>query len=409
MTFPPEKIAEKGWNVLRRDLSLPLAILHEPVIDNNERWMRDFCREAKVSLAPHGKTTMCPQLFHRQLEGGAWAITLSTAHQVQVARDFGVNRILVANQIVDPCFLDFVMAELQDYPEFDFLCLVDSVEGVRFAAEHIKAGGYRRRLGVLIEVGVENGRTGARTFRQVEDIAATVQKYEAQLELRGVEGFEGIFGGRPDDNLTKVHALMQSMTAATHALDAQGAFKGPEIVLSAGGSAYYDIVVEHLSSVKLSLPTRVVTRSGCYITHDAIMYREHFASLTARSERVRAVSGVLAPALQVVTYVQSRPEPGLALLTGGKRDLSYDVHLPEPGKWFRPGSHGRPVDIGPGHTIFALADQHAFMRLPSDSGLTIGDMVILDISHPCTTFDKWDVLYGIDADYNVKTAYKTYF
>ena len=407
--FPLTGISEKGWNVLQRDLPLPLAVLHEPAIANNERWMRDFCQQANVSLAPHGKTTMCPQLFHRQLAGGAWAITLSTAHQVQVARDFAVNRILVANQIVDPRFLDFVMAELQADPECDFMCLVDSVEGARFAGEHIKAGGYGRRLGVLIEVGVENGRTGARTLRLVEEIAATVRQYEAQLELRGVEGFEGIFVGRSEDNVIMVRALMQSITDSARALDSQGAFKGPEIVLSAGGSAYFDIVVEQLNSVRLSIPTRVVTRSGCYIAHDAVMYRDHFASLSARSERARAVSGALAPALQVVTYVQSRPEPGLALLTAGKRDMSFDVDLPVPGKWFRPNEHQLPVDLDPQHKIFALADQHAFMRIAQDSPLQVGDMVFLDVSHPCTTFDKWDVLYGIDSDYNVTVAYKTYF
>jgi D-serine dehydratase len=352
---------------------------------------------------------MCPQLFQRQLDDGAWGITLSTAHQVQVARDFGIGRILLANQIVDPKFLDFVLSELNADPQFDFLCLVDSVEGVRIIGEHIKAGGYRRGLGVLVEVGADQGRTGARTVKDALAIADAIAAYSGQIELRGIEGFEGIFGGPPEGNLGKVGALMERVTAAARAFDEKGLFTGNEVVLSAGGSAYYDIVLEHLLKLSLSVPSRIVTRSGCYITHDAIMYREYFASLKARSERVRAVSGVLIPALQVVTYVQSRPEPGLALLTGGKRDLSFDVHLPAPCKYFRPGEHAAPLDIGPGHEIYALADQHSFMHVPADSPLRIGDMVILDISHPCTTFDKWDVLYGIDADYNVTTAYKTYF
>src|SRR5690606_34446717 len=157
------EIAARGWNVLRQDQPLPLAILREPAIANNARWMREFCKNARVSLSPHGKTTMCPQLFRRQLDDGAWAITLSTPHQVQVARDFGVGRILLANQIVDPRFLDFVMSEQDADPDFDFLCLVDSIEGVRLAGEHIRSRGFRRRLGVLIEVGASKGRTGARS------------------------------------------------------------------------------------------------------------------------------------------------------------------------------------------------------------------------------------------------------
>lgn len=407
--FPPEAIASKNWNVLRGDLPLPLAILREPRIANNERWMREFCASANVSFAPHGKTTMCPQLFRRQLDNGAWAITLSTAHQVQVARDFGVDRILVANEVVDPRFLDFVMAELDADPDFDFLCLIDSEAGAHLAGRHIRKLGSRRRLGVLIEIGAMGGRTGARGLDTVRAIADVIAGYADELELRGIESYEGIFPGPAEGNLDKVHAMMDETCAAARALDAEGAFTGAEIVLSAGGSAYYDIVAERLGALTLSRPVRVVTRSGCYLTHDAVMYRNYFTSLQARSERVRAVPGELEPALQVVTRVQSMPEKGLVLLTGGKRDLSFDVHMPVPSLWRRDGEHPEPVRIGEGYEIFALADQHAFMRVPDDCPLQVGDMVFLDISHPCTTFDKWDVLYGVDAAYNVTTAYKTYF
>jgi D-serine dehydratase len=408
-SFPAAAIEAKKWNVLRQDVPLPLAILHETAIENNANWMREFCAVAGVSLAPHGKTTMCPQLFRRQLDDGAWAITLSTSHQVQVARDFGIGRILVANQIVDPCFLDYVMAELDSDPAFDLVCLVDSVEGVRFAGERIKANGHRRRLGVLIEIGAAQGRTGVRTIRQAEEIAAAARGYTGQIELRGIEAFEGIFSGPAEDNADKVSALMGQMAKAAQTLDAAGFFAGDEIILSAGGSAYYDIVADRLSRLSLSRPKRIVTRSGCYIAHDAAMYRDYFASLKARSDRARSVPGTLTPALQVVTYVQSMPEEGLALLTGGKRDLSFDARLPIPRKFFRPGEHSSPIDIGSGHEIFALADQHAFLRTPGDTPLRIGDMVILDISHPCTTFDKWNVVYGVNDDYDITTAYRTYF
>lgn len=407
--FPIEEIAAKGWNVLRQDQPLPLAILREPALANNARWMREFCKNARVSLSPHGKTTMCPQLFRRQLDDGAWAITLSTPHQVQVARDFGVGRILLANQIVDPRFLDFVMSEQDADPDFDFLCLVDSIDGVRLAGEHIRSRGFRRRLGVLIEVGAPKGRTGARSPEEALAVVEAIASYPDALELRGVEGFEGIFGPNTPESLAKVTNLIEAVATVATALDEKGLLAGEEIILSAGGSSYYDIVVDRLQQVKLSRPTRVVIRSGCYITHDGIMYSEFFAALRNRSGRVRDVSGELQPALQVVTYVQSVPEPGMALLTGGKRDLSYDMHLPRPRLIFRPGVDSRPVAIGDGYDVYALADQHAFMRIPDDSKLRVGDIVILDISHPCTTFDKWDVLYGVDDDYNVVSAYKTYF
>ncbi len=407
--FAIEDVAARGWNVLRQDQPLPLAILYEPAIANNARWMREFCRNANVSLAPHGKTTMSPDLFRRQIDDGAWAITLSTPHQVQVARDFGISRILLANQIVDPRFIDFVMSERDADPGFDFLCLIDSIDGARIAGEHIRARGFRSRLGVLVEVGAQKGRTGVRSVEEAFAVIDAIAAYPDALELRGVEGFEGIFGPNTPESLAKVTALIESVATVAMSLDEKGLLTGDEVVLSAGGSSYYDVVVDRLQKVKLSRPTRVVIRSGCYIAHDGIMYSDFFAALKERSQRVRDIEGGLQPALQVVTYVQSMPEPGMALLSGGKRDLSYDMHLPKPRLTFRPGRDEAPVHIGECHEIYALADQHAFMRIPEDSKLRIGDMVILDISHPCTTFDKWDVLYGVDGDYNVVSAYKTYF
>lgn len=407
--FEAEEIASRGWNVLRQDQPLPLAILRESALANNARWMREFCQTSAVSLAPHGKTTMCPDLFRRQLDDGAWAITLSTPHQVQVARDFGIGRILLANQIVDPCFIDFVMSERDSDPGFDFLCLVDSVDGARIAGERIRARGFRSRLGVLIEVGAPGGRTGVRSLEETLEVIEVIASYPDALELRGVEGFEGIFGPNTPESLAKVESLVEKVAEVATSLDRKGLLAGDEVILSAGGSSYYDVVVDRFRKVELSRQTRVVIRSGCYIAHDGIMYSEFFAALQQRSQRVRDVAGALQPALQVVTYVQSMPEPGLALLSGGKRDLSYDMHLPRPRLVFRPGEHDMPVAIEDGCEIYALADQHAFMRIPQDSQLRIGDMVFLDISHPCTTFDKWDVLYGVDDEYNVVSAYKTYF
>ena len=41
--------------------------------------------------------------------------------------------------------------------------------------------------------------------------------------------------------------------------------------------------------------------------------------------------------------------------------------------------------------------------------LRVGDLFSFGISHPCTAFEKWDVLYRVDQDYNVTEAIKTYF
>ncbi|MCX5579678.1 amino acid deaminase [Kaistia terrae] len=407
-TFDSADIAGKGWNVLRQDMPLPLALLRETTLDGNAAWMRAFCENSGVSLAPHGKTTMCPQLFQRQIADGAWAITLSTAHQVQVARENGINRILVANQLVDPAFIDYVADQLATDAGFDFLCLVDSIAGVEILDARAKQRLGARRLGVLVEIGAAGGRTGVRSTQEAFAVARAV-KASSVLELRGIEGFEGSVPGATSTNIGPVERFLDAIRESVLAADAEGLFTGDEIVLSAGGSSYFDLVIDRLAGIELSKPVRLVLRSGCYIAHDDILYTDHFAHIRKRSERASHTHGRLAPAIEVFAYVQSIPEAGLALLTAGKRDLSYDAHLPVPRKHFRPGRDTAPAELAAGYKIEALNDQHAYMRFPEGADLRIGDIIGLGISHPCTTFDKWDVLYGVDDDYNVVTAYKTFF
>lgn len=389
-------------------MPLPLAVLKEPVLANNARWIAQFAAKAGVSLCPHGKTTMCPEIFRRQLAGGAWGITLSTAHQVQVARDFGVSRILLANQLIDPAFIDYVAAELNKDPSFDFYCLVDSLEGVAVLRSRLTNTSCARPLQVLVEAGMIGGRTGCRTLEQALGVARAVRA-EPRLALRGIEGFEGIVPAAAMEDLSPVHAFLDFMGEVAVACAGEDLFAPAEIVLSAGGSAYFDIVARRLRDVRLSRPHRVVLRSGCYVSHDSDMYVAYFDAIERRSELARAVPGRLAPALQIFAYVQSRPEPTLALLSVGKRDCSYDHHLPRPVATMRPGRDQEMSLLNESFEITALNDQHAYMRIPADCALSVGDIVILGISHPCTTFDKWDVLYGVDDTYNVVSAFKTYF
>ncbi len=116
-----------------------------------------------------------------------------------------------------------------------------------------------------------------------------------------------------------------------------------------------------------------------------------------------------APALEIWSVVQSRPEPQLAILSFGKRDASYDIDLPVPHAWFNAERHGVPQPVSSQWEIFKLNDQHAFLRLPPEASLAVGDFVSCGISHPCTTFDKWKLLYLVDDAYTIVDAIKTYF
>ncbi len=381
-------IAKQRWNVLRQDLPLPLAVLRRSALEHNRRAFREYITTRGLSFAPHGKTTLAPQLFQQQLDDGAWAITAATVSHVQVYRKFGVSRVLFANQLVGRQNVRYVLDELKRDPQFEFYCLVDSIDLVRQLADAVRAAQLNRPLRVLLEGGMEGGRTGCRTLAQAEAVLAAIDKTHGALTLAGVEGFEGIAGGPSPEATTKVEQYLSFLRELLLLCQSND----PEFLLTAGGSCYFDRVAE----VFREMPGRIVVRSGCYLTHDSGML-ESF-------QRQRRDT-LLQPALEVWSYVQSLPEPDLALLTMGRRDCSFDAGLPVPQKLYRPGQGWLPVGDA---QVTALNDHHAYLRC-AGLELRIGDMLASGISHPCTTFDKWKFLPVVDDDYTVVDGVLTFF
>jgi D-serine dehydratase len=402
-------IGVQGWNVLHADTGFPVAVLKTAALRHNLDWMRRFCERHRVTLAPHGKTTMSPQLFGAQLANGAWGITLATATQLQVAHRFGVRRVLLANQLVAPSDIRAVLSLLHGDPGFECIVLADSLAGVARLAEAVARHPLLRPLPVLVELGLAGKRAGCRTPEAAITVARAIAGAPG-LQLAGFEGYEGLLV--TDDreaDLAAVDAFLAQLTGLVRTADDEGLFTGAEILLSAGGSSYFDLVARGFGAVSgLSHPVRAVLRSGCYLTSDHGTYERMLVELNARE----AESDGLRPALEVWAMVQSRPEPTLAILTMGKRDVSYDADLPRPLLYHRPGP-GTPHALPPGCGIFKLNDQHAYMRLPEGhplcAELAVGDLVGCGISHPCTTFDKWALILGVDDDYHVRGAYNTFF
>jgi D-serine dehydratase len=401
----------QNWSLLNGDLSYPVAVLKQSALAHNGKWMANFVAGANASLAPHGKTTMSPQLFELQRAAGAWAITVANVTQLLTAYRFGVRRVLLANQPVAPAELATLVALLEEDPAFEVIVLVDSDAGLaRLAA----AAGATRRLSVMVELGWVGGRTGCRGVDAALQLARDVAAAPG-LALCGIEGYEGLLvSGDKESDARRVRDFLEQMLALLRAADAEGLFTGAEILLSAGGSAYFDLVGDVFSDLAaLSHPVRRVIRSGCYLTHDHGFYQKLLVDMAARADACKdhghhiAADG-LQPALEVWAMVQGCPEPDLVMLTLGKRDASYDIDLPFPVAWHRPGTAGAPQALT-GAVIEKMNDQHAYLRLPAGHGLLVGDLVCCGISHPCTTFDKWKTLLTVDDDYRVTGVVNTFF
>ena len=301
--FPITTIGQKRWNVLREDLPLPLAILRQTSLDHNSQWMRRYLELSGTVVAPHGKTSMSPQIFQRQLDDGAWGITVANVSQLQVARDYGVRRVLLANQLIGRQPIRYVLDELARDPEFDFYCLADSLEAVAQLADAARARSVGRPVQVLVEGGFTGGRTGCRELSGALAVARAVKAAEPHLTLRGVGGYEGIISDpSPADAVAKVRAFIEYLGEIAVACEREQLFAPGPLILTAGGTAFFDLVTERFAQAGLHRTPTIVIRSGCYLTHDSAFYTEAFARLVARSPQAQGLGEGLRPAIEVWAY-----------------------------------------------------------------------------------------------------------
>lgn len=400
----PAEVRNRNWNILRGDFPLPLLILKESALERNLHSMSIWCGQNRMLFAPHGKTTMCPQIFARQLDAGAWAITVATVSQALTCSSFGINRILIANQVVGDANVRSLAGMLQHQPEVECYCLIDSVEGARHLAAGLEKYGARSPVGVLIEWGRNNWRTGVRSESQALEVLTEVVKHRRFLKLCGLEAYEGLVKSSDgvDGELRQVDEFFYELVTVAHRLRAS--WPAEEMpILSVGGSAFLDRVSRFAACAAGGF--RVVFRSGCYVTNDHGYYSRKISASHTRS----FTTPEFTPALELWSYVQSIPQRHLAFLTFGKRDCPYDLDLPIPLFAMAPATTFSDRRDLAGARIVNLNDQHAYMSFSNDIDLEIGSLVCCGVSHPCTAFDKWRVIPVVDDNYNVIDLYRTFF
>lgn len=386
----------------------PVLLLDSAAMEHNVRALQSMCDQSGLSLSPHVKTTMSPEIIGRQLDGGAWAVTVATVTQARALRAVGVPRILIANELVDPAAVSWLGGQLDEDDDFTGYCYADSEAGVRVLEEALDARRQRRPLPVIVELGRAGGRAGLRDVADAVRLAERVGR-SSRLRLAGVGGYEGLIGGsfQPED-LDEVETYLRALRDAADGVFALGLHEGEDFIVTAGGSAYFELVRDVFDvRWRAGRPIRPVLRSGCYVAHDSVAMQDYRRLMAYRCEPLE-----LRPALELWARVLSRPEPGLAIVDFGKRDTGIDTGMPVPQHVIRCGE--TTIEPAPAARVTALNDQHAYLEPlpaaePAALELQVGDLVGFGISHACTTFDKWRLIPVVDADRALIGAARTLF
>ncbi|MEU8227378.1 alanine racemase [Kribbella sp. NPDC048915] len=379
------------------ELRYPIATLNLADVKHNIAQLDRYCAEHGIVIAPHAKTTMIGRVLELLVEQpSTWGLTVADAQQGAVAVEAGARRILVANQLVEP--QDIAWASIHRTSGTEVLSFVDSPAGVAWLdrrLEQFEAGSRvpGRRHRVLLEVGYVGGRGGVRSWRDFDAVVDAVRNSRC-LALTGVAAFEGLLGGSATaPEVRGVDDFLRRLNIAAQRLVSMGGVAGSELIVSAGGSAYFDRVAEICGPAVNRLAGTLLLRSGCYAVHDHGLYAR--TSPTGRTE----VAPKLRPAAVLWARVQSRPEPGRVIVAAGRRHVPFDAGLPIPlGTRYRDGTaHHLP----PGCQVDALSDQHLHLQVPDACDLVVGDVLPFGVSHPCGLFDRWREVVLVDADRNV--------
>ncbi|OAT78775.1 hypothetical protein A9B99_03470 [Mangrovibacter phragmitis] len=376
----------------------PMMVMKQVALENNLQQLAAFCKENGVLLAAHGKTSMAPAILRRAItEGGAWGLSAATPAQVRALRQFGIRNVFLANELVDPAGIRWIGQWQQQHPDHSFLCYVDSLRGVQLLEQNLGT----TPVSVLLEMSVSGGRTGCRSQQAALEIARAIQSSPV-LNLVGVAGYEGALGaGRNAEGIAQIQQYCEMLVDTARVLAQSQLFSSDTIILSAGGGAWFDVVTHCFKNASLPLPVVPLIRSGAYMAHDNGLY-----SRIAPFAQPGATHHFM-PALEIWGRVLSRPEPGLAFVDFGRRDVPFDQDLPNP-LWLRDSNGANPRKAE--HLrISEVNDQHAYLILPEGEVLQPGDWVGCGISHPCTAFDKWRYLPMVDENYCVTDTIETAF
>ena len=378
-------------NLFTAGFQFPVMILRDSALEHNINRMASYCKSLGFELAPHVKTPMSPQIAKRQIAAGAWGLTIANFNQARIMFEYGFKKLIIGNEVMEPTSIAEI-AKINGSGAGHIIFYIDSLAGLKIAQDSI-VNVANAKLNVFMEIGAVGGRAGIRDLDLLKTILGEIAK-DDRIYVRGVSGFEGAVpgGDRAGGGIEKLRTFLRHIVAAAEIT--APFIREDKIIISAGGSSFFDYVAEEFA--KYQGDAHRILRSGGYVSHDHVHYEDLYPFMgMPDSERFY-------PALELWARVLSIPEPDLAILNFGKRDAGNDLDNPLPILKLE-----KKPETFKGE-IEKLNDQHAFMKI-SPGTAAVGDIIGCGISHPCTNFDKWQLLPLVNDNYDVIDLVHTHF
>ena len=400
---PGNRKKNAHYNLSKEEISLPCATIKMSAIANNIAWMQEFANQANVLLCPHIKTSLTPTIINQQVGAGAWGLTVATIQQAFIAKNCGAKYIILANQLVGKSNFELALKLIEDSQCQLFVC-VDSVINAKELNSFFQS--KKQTLNILVEIGINGGRCGVRSENDIDTLFSFILDC-SNLSLQGIEFYEGVIHGQ--NEIDEIRKFLKFISCLAERYLKTQSFDTDQPIITGAGSAFYDLVIEMLSSLPVSY--KKIIRPGCYVSHDTGIYDRAQKNVRSRLEHSPLlcfdIEGDLLSAIEIWAYVQSKPEKNKLIINIGKRDVAFDTDLPKLERAFRSSI---PLNIELNNILStSVMDQHMFLDVPTDCPLQVGDIVVFSTSHPCITFDKWRYIAVSDDDDNVLGWMKTEF
>lgn len=397
-----KQLQQTGWDIFKEQVSLPVAVIKQDKIKKNAKWVADFTAKHNMLLAPHGKTTMSTELFKIQLDAGAWGITLATVAQVINAFEAGITRVIMANQLVGKFHFEQIAKWLES-SKVEFYCFADSIENLTDIGDFFAERNLS--VNVLLEVGIKGGRCGLRSAKDISSLVATCEQFTS-LQLMGIAFYEGVIGG--ENAAQQVKVFVDEVSTLAKRLRVENRYNTDKPIITGAGSAWYDIVAKTLYDNSCSDNFNIILRPGCYLIHDTGIYQKAQQAIMARSQIASDIPGDLENSLSIWAYVLSLPEPGLAIIGMGKRDVAFDAGLPTAELIYSVKTNQLRA-VNSAFKVEKIMDQHCMLRYSDEQPLRVGDMMSFSTSHPCLTFDKWRQIGIVEDEWVITKTISTQF